>query len=83
MFTQSKSAVRETATENVNNDMIYANKCTAARVLLAAVFLYTENHSLGEWFKRSLMAIMLTVKTPFAKMEMRSANCIKESKGRS
>ena len=22
------------------------------------VFLYNENHSLGEWFKRSLMAMM-------------------------
>ena len=22
------------------------------------IFLYEENHSLGEWFKRSLMAMM-------------------------
>ena len=41
----------------------------------SGLFLYIENHSLGEWFKRSLMAIMKTIKTPFAKMEMRSANC--------
>lgn len=39
------------------------------------LLLYIENHSLGEWFKRSLMAIMKTIKTSFAKMEMRSANC--------
>jgi len=25
---------------------------------LCAAFLYEENHSLGEWFKRSLMAMM-------------------------
>ena len=27
-------------------------------------FLYEENHSLGEWFKRSLMAMMQTEKVP-------------------
>lgn len=27
-------------------------------------FLYEENHSLGEWFKRSLMAMMQTSKLP-------------------
>lgn len=32
---------------------------TAARTgSVRAVFLYEENHSLGEWFKRSLMAMM-------------------------
>ena len=46
-----------------------------------AAFLYTENHSLGEWFKRSLMAIMMITKTPFAKMKVRSANCTKKAKG--
>ena len=38
-------------------------------------FLYAENHSLGEWFKRRLVPIMQTRKTPFAKIEVRSANC--------
>ena len=28
------------------------------------VLLYEENHSLGEWFKRSLMAMMQTEKDP-------------------
>ena len=27
-------------------------------------FLYEENHTLGEWFKRSLMAMMQTSKLP-------------------
>ena len=38
-------------------------------------FLYEENHSLGEWFKRRLLPIMKTIKTPFAKIEVRSGNC--------
>ena len=37
--------------------------------------LYTENHSLGEWFKRSLVAIMMTKKLPLRRIEVRSANC--------
>ena len=37
--------------------------------------LYEENHSLGEWFKRRLLPIMRTIKTPFAKIEVRSGNC--------
>ena len=40
-----------------------------------ASFLYEENHSLGEWFKRRLLPIMRTIKTPFAKIEVRSGNC--------
>ena len=28
------------------------------------IFLYVENHSLGEWFERSLMAMMWTEKLP-------------------
>lgn len=39
------------------------------------VLLYEENHSLGEWFKRRLLPIMRTIKTPFAKIEVRSGNC--------
>lgn len=38
-------------------------------------FLYEENHSLGEWFKRRLLPMMQTIKTPFAKIEVRSGNC--------
>ena len=37
--------------------------------------MYTENHSLGEWFKRSLMAMMMTKELPLLTMEVRSANC--------
>ena len=37
--------------------------------------MYEENHSLGEWFKRRLLPIMKTIKTPFAKIEVRSGNC--------
>ena len=40
-----------------------------------ASFLYKENHSLGEWFKRRLLPIMRTIKTPFDKIEVRSGNC--------
>ena len=29
-----------------------------------AAFLYTENHSLGEWFKKSLMVMMKKEKLP-------------------
>ena len=32
------------------------------RVLQNTVFLYSENHSLGEWFQRSLVAMMKTKK---------------------
>ena len=43
--------------------------------------MYIENHSLGEWFKRRLMSIMEKRKTPFAIMEVRSANCTRQAKG--
>ena len=43
-------------------------------------FLYVENHSLGEWFKRSLMAIMMTKKLPLFRIRMRSANCIQKQR---
>ena len=44
------------------------------------VFLYKENHSLGEWFKRRLLPIMRTRKTPFARIEVRSGNCTKKQR---
>ena len=40
--------------------------------------LYKENHSLGEWFKRRLLPIMRTRKTPFARIEVRSGGCTKK-----
>ena len=43
-------------------------------------FLYKENHSLGEWFKRRLLPIMRTRKTPFARIEVRSGNCTKKQR---
>ena len=43
-------------------------------------FLYKENHSLGEWFKRRLLPIMRTRKTPFASIEVRSGNCTKKQR---
>ena len=42
---------------------------------MEALFLYNENHSLGEWFEKRLMSIMMTEKLPLLKMEVRSANC--------
>ena len=42
--------------------------------------LYKENHSLGEWFKRRLLPIMRTRKTPFARIEVRSGNCTKKQR---
>ena len=50
-------------------------KAAAQRNFAAPPSLYAENHSLGEWFKRRLVPIMQTRKTPFAKIEERSANC--------
>ena len=43
--------------------------------------MYTENHSLGEWFNKRLLSIMRTKRTPFAIIKMQSANCIKVAKG--
>ena len=57
------------------------NKSIRNGIAVTDAFLYTENHSLGEWFERSLMAIMMTTKTPFAKIKVRSANCTKKAKG--
>ena len=37
--------------------------------------IVVENHSLDEWFERSLLAIM---RPPFAIIEVRSANCTKK-----
>jgi len=39
-----------------------------------AAFLYKENHQLGWWFRKSLLAVMR--KNPLTNIEMRSANCI-------
>ena len=48
---------------------------------MSALFLlYKENHSLGEWFKRRLLPIMRTRKTPFARIEVRSGNCTKKQR---
>ena len=43
--------------------------------------MYTENHSLGEWFQKAY-GDEGERKTPFAIIEVRSANCTKDSKGR-
>ena len=45
-----------------------------------SVFLYLENHWLGQRFKRSLMA-MIKEKTPFAIIKVRSGNCTEIAKG--
>ena len=37
--------------------------------------MYNENHSLGEWFEKRLMSMMMTEKLPLLKIEVRSANC--------
>ena len=44
-------------------------------------FLYKENHSLGEWFKKAY-GDEKDKKTPFAIIEVRSADCTNDSKGR-
>ena len=46
---------------------------------LLRLFLYKENHSLGEWFKKAY-GDENDKKTPFAIIEVRSANCTKNSK---
>ena len=48
--------------------------------LVVPFLLYKENHSLGEWFKRRLLPIMRTRKTPFARIEVRSGNCTKKQR---
>ena len=48
--------------------------------MVSLPFLYKENHSLGEWFKRRLLPIMRTRKTPFARIEVRSGNCTKKQR---
>ena len=44
-------------------------------------FLYPENHWLGQWFQRAY-GDKDDKKTPFAILKVRSANCTKNSKGR-
>ena len=44
-------------------------------------YLYSENHSLGEWFQRSLVAVMKTKSSFCFRMSVRSANCTKKAKG--
>ena len=46
---------------------------------MTVLFLYKENHSLGEWFKKAY-GDENDKKTPFAIIEVRSANCTKNSK---
>ena len=43
-------------------------------------FLYIENHSLGEWFKKAY-GDEGDKKTPFVIIKVRSANCAKITKG--
>ena len=43
-------------------------------------YLYSENHSLGEWFQRSLVAVMKTKSSFCFRMSVRSANCTKKQK---
>lgn len=57
------------------------NRSAALPHSRAAGFLYTENHSLGEWFQKAY-GDEGERKTPFAIIEVRSANCTKDSKGR-
>ena len=53
----------------------------AGRVLMDAPgFLYSENHSLGEWFQRSLVAMMKTKNSFCFRMSVRSANCTKSKR---
>ena len=44
------------------------------------VFVYKENHSLGEWFQKRLMPKDVQRKTPFARIRVRSANCTKKQR---
>ena len=44
--------------------------------------LSTENHSLGEWFKKRLLPIMKKI-TPSDIVEVRSGNCKLQNRGRS
>jgi len=43
-------------------------------------FLYTENHSLGEWFKKAY-GDEAEKRTPFARIRVRSANSTEKAKG--
>lgn len=64
--------------------LAYLREKRAAACLLAAAvaFLYIENHSLGEWFKRRLMSIMEKEKLPLLYWECGLATA-QASKGRS
>ena len=42
--------------------------------------MYSENHSLGEWFQRSLVAMMKTKNSFCFRMSVRFANCTKKQK---
>ena len=57
----------------LNNRMLKVS--VPADLFLAGTIFYAENHSLGEWFQRRLLPMMQTIKTPFAKIEVRSDNC--------
>ena len=48
-------------------------------MLCFPALLYPENHSLGEWFQKDYVD-EVEIKTPFAIMKMRSANCINKQK---
>ena len=46
----------------------------------ASLFLYLENHSLGEWFQKRLLPEDVQRKTPFARIGVRSGNCTKKQR---
>ena len=54
----------------------------AGKIAYPDFFLYTENHSLGEWFKRRLMSIMEKEKLPLLYWEC-GLPTAQASKGRS
>lgn len=62
-----------------DKDDIFLEKARAENA--PCFFLYPENHSLGEWFKRAY-GDEDDRKTPFDIIEVRSANCTKNIKRR-
>ena len=47
---------------------------------MLSIFLYLENHSLGEWFQKRLLPKDVQRKTPFARIGVRSDNCTKKQR---
>lgn len=44
------------------------------------LFLYEENHSLGQWFHKRLVPKDVQRKNHFARIRVRSANCTKKQR---